>query len=553
MNNKLKTLYKHLVDNRKHELQDWHDRYVKFYDEADEIRQRINVGEPLNNESDEPFLRKLLYKRNNGIATRGQSVLSDENFNLFIGNNGFLSSLSTFIGNPQIEEFNQFQKAWNDQGTPDRPLLINRVAAACTLDVSTTVDGSKFEKVFNWLIEGGLINKPLDQIEGWFTKNQFLLSEFKKEFQEELNNGRTDQFFLSIFVWELYDRHLSNPFRLGKQIIKYGPPGTGKTYLALQQTESFFNIWKDEFAPVSEYRYEDHKVLVQFHPSYSYEDFMEGLRPILSRNGESQLILQNGIFKEFCRKAGKWEIETYKLLGKNNQEKEWEELTIEDLRNHESALTGVHWKHIFKIQDSSKRVVDAVPPFFFIIDEINRADLSRVFGELMYCLEYRGVKASVKTQYANLNNKENGLLSDESGEYKFFIPSNVYLIGTMNNIDRSVESFDFALRRRFRWEEMTPDYTLLEHHLNKHHGEWTGLADNLKSLNEAIKNQPLLGADYQIGHAYFMNLKYQTYVKIDEVRSQIWTDRIRPLLQEYLRGTGKTEDLMKDFKSAFGV
>ena len=553
MNNKLKTLYKHLVDNRKHELQDWHDRYVKFYGEVDEIRQRINAGEPLNNEGDEPFLRKLLYERDNGIATRGQSVLSDENFNLFIGKNDFLSSLSTFIENPQIEEFNQFQKAWNDQGTPDRPLLINRVAAACTLDVSTTVDGSKFEKVFNWLIEGRLINEPSEQIEGWFTKNQFLLSEFKKEFQEELNNDRTDQFFLSIFVWELYDQYLSNPFRLGKQIIKYGPPGTGKTYLALQQSESFFHIWKDEFAPASEYRYEDHKVLVQFHPSYSYEDFMEGLRPILNDNGDNQLTLQNGIFKEFCRRASKWEIETYKLFGKNNQEKEWEELTIGDLHNHENALTGPHWKHIFKIQASSTRVVDAVPPFFFIIDEINRADLSRVFGELMYCLEYRGVKRNVKTQYANLNNKENGLLSDESGEYKFFIPSNVYLIGTMNNIDRSVESFDFALRRRFRWEEITPDYTLLKHHLNKHHRKWTELADNLKSLNEAIKNEPLLGADYQIGHAYFMNLKYQTYVKIDEVRSQIWTDRIRPLLQEYLRGTGKTEDLMKAFRSAFGV
>ncbi|MFH4238343.1 AAA family ATPase, partial [Acinetobacter baumannii] len=86
-----------------------------------------------------------------------------------------------------------------------------------------------------------------------------------------------------------------------------------------------------------------------------------------------------------------------------------------------------------------------IPPFFFIIDEINRAELSRVFGELMYCLEYRGVKGSVKTQYANLNTKKTGIL--ELGQtYQFFIPTNIYLIGTMNTIDRSVESFDFALR-----------------------------------------------------------------------------------------------------------
>ena len=555
MNNKLKILYNHLVDNRIHEHQDWHDRYKKFYDEVDEIRQRINAGKPLNSESDEPFLRKLLYETYNGIASRGHSRFSGKNFNLFIGNNNFLSSLSNFIANPQIELFEQFQKAWEDQEESNNPLLINRVAAACTLDVSTTVDNWRFDKIFNWLIKDKVINEPSANLQGWFAKNQFLLSEFKKEFQKELNNGTTDDFYLSIFVWELWELYMysSNPFRLEKQIIKYGPPGTGKTYLALQQTESFFNIWKDEFAPASEYRYEDHKVLVQFHPSFSYEDFMEGLRPILNDNGDNQLTLQNGIFKEFCRKAGQWEIETYKQLSKNNEEKEWQELTIGDLRNYENALTGAHWKHIFKIQDSSKRVVDAVPPFFFIIDEINRADLSRVLGELMYCLEYRGVKASVKTQYANLNNKENGLLSDESGEYKFFIPSNVYLIGTMNNIDRSVESFDFALRRRFRWEEMTPDYTLLKHHLNQYHGEWTGLANNFKSLNEEIAKETLLGTDYQIGHAYFMNLKYQTHMSIDEVRTQIWKDRIRPLLEEYLRGTGQTEELLGTFKRAFGI
>ncbi len=553
MTNKLKTLYEHLVHNRKHELKGWHDSYKQFYNEVKEKRKRIKGGKDLS-ERDEPFLRRLLCDKENGIASRGQSVLSDEHFNSFIQNDDFLSSLNNFIAVPQITQFGQFEQAWKDQKKSYNPLLINRVAAASTLDMSTTVSSWRFEHVFSWLIEEKLINNaPVDPKGwGWFEKNQFVLSEFNREFQEELKTENTDKFYLSIFVWELY-MYLSNPFRLDKQIIKYGPPGTGKTYLALQQTESFFNIWKGEFAPASEYRYEDHKVLVQFHPSFSYEDFMEGLRPILNDNGDNQLTLQNGIFKEFCRKAGQWEIETYKQLSKNNEEKEWQELTIGDLRNYENALTGAHWNHIFEIQDPSKRVVDAVPPFFFIIDEINRADLSRVFGELMYCLEYRGVKASVKTQYANLNNEENGLLSDESGECKFFIPSNVYLIGTMNNIDRSVESFDFALRRRFRWEEMTPDYTLLKYHLNQYHGEWTGLADDLTSLNEEIAKETLLGTDYQIGHAYFMNLKYQTHMSIDEVRTQIWKDRIRPLLEEYLRGTGQTEELLGTFKRAFGI
>ena len=280
---------------------------------------------------------------------------------------------------------------------------------------------------------------------------------------------------------------------------------------------------------------------------------MEGLRPILDHNGEAQLTLQNGVFKEFCRRAGKWEIDVYNL----GVDMRWEEITIGDLVQYKDKLTAPHWEHILKFQDSSEHVAEAVPPFFFIIDEINRAELSRVFGELMYCLEYRGVKGCIKTQYANLNDSETGMFGDEDEGYKFFIPSNVYLIGTMNTIDRSVESFDLALRRRFRWEEITPDCELLKYHLNEHHKEWVELADNLKNLNEQIANQALLGADYQIGHAYLMNLKYPTSLSISEVRKQIWDDHIYPLLQEYLRGTGRDKkeelELIETFGKAFGV
>lgn len=435
-----------------------------------------------------------------------------------------------------------------NQGKSNNPVLVNRVAAACTLEVSTTVDSGKFNQVFSWLIREGIIPVyPAEENQSWFAKNIFLLKSIKSEFDSELREGKTDEFYLSQFVWVLYE-NLSNPFSLKKQIVKYGAPGTGKTYQARLQTSLLFDIWKEEFAPYSRLTHASQIELVQFHPSFSYEDFMEGLRPVLDNDGNSQLTLQNGVFKEFCRSAGKWEIDVYGL----GLTQKWESLTIKELLPFREKLSGEHWQDIFEISDISKLVSEAVPPFFFIIDEVNRAELSRVFGELMYCLEYRGTRGCVKTQYSNLNNEHTGMLKDAQG-YLFFIPTNIYLIGTMNTIDRSVESFDFALRRRFRWEEVVPDMALLKYHLNQFCKAWLPLVDNLERLNELIVKEPLLGNDYQIGHAYLMDLKYATSLTVSEVRERVWDDCIRPLLQEYLRGTGKETELISSFGKAFGV
>ena len=547
MKSRLKNLYKYLIENRKHEVKEWHDAYHEFYDKVGQIRERIKAGDGLA-EGDEDFLKQLLYDKSNGIASRGQSVLSYDNFQLFIKDKGFLSSLDQFILTPKKEAFKKFEDAWAAQGKSNNPVLINRVAAACTLDVSTTVDSGKFNQVFSWLIREGIIpSYPEKEEQDWFSKNLFLLEIIKNEFGDELKDKKTDEFYLSQFVWLLYE-NLFNPFSLKKQIVKYGAPGTGKTYQARQQTSLLFDIWKEEFAPKSSLTHGSQIELVQFHPSYSYEDFIEGLRPVLDEDGAAQLTLQNGIFKEFCRNAGKWEVDV-SVLG---IDKKWGSLTIKELHPHKDKLKGDHWKYIFDITDTSKLLSDAVPPFFFIIDEINRAELSRVFGELMYCLEYRGVEGSVKTQYANLNNEQTGMFQTAQG-YQFFIPTNIYLIGTMNTIDRSVESFDFALRRRFRWEEVTPDMGLLKYHLNSFCKTWAPLADNLERLNKQIADEPLLGHDYQIGHAYLMNLRYATNLTVSEVRDRVWDDSILPLLQEYLRGTGKEAELIGSFGKAFGV
>ena len=547
MKSRLKNLYKYLIENRKHEVKGWHDAYSEFYGQVGQIRERIKSGEGLS-QTDEAFLKQLLYEKSNGIASRGQSVLSNENFQAFVKNKDFISALEQFILTPNKENFRKFDDAWSAQGKSNNPVLVNRVAAACTLEVSTTVDSGKFNQVFSWLIREGIIPAyPTEEDQDWYSKNIFLLMIIKDKFSDELRDNKTDEFYLSQFVWVLYE-NLSNPFSLKKQIVKYGAPGTGKTYQARQQTSLLFDIWKEEFAPNSALTHASQIELVQFHPSFSYEDFMEGLRPVLDGNGTAQLTLQNGVFKEFCRNAGQWEIDVCGL----GLDRDWELITIDELRPHREKLSGDHWQYIFEISDSSKLVSDAVPPFFFIIDEVNRAELSRVFGELMYCLEYRGIKGSVKTQYANLNNEGTGMLQTDQG-YLFFIPTNIYLIGTMNTIDRSVESFDFALRRRFRWEEVTPDTGLLRYHLNQFCKTWVPLADNLERLNTQIAKEPLLGHDYQIGHAYLMNLKYAISLTVAEVRERVWDDCIRPLLQEYLRGTGKEDELIGSFGKAFGV
>lgn len=169
----------------------------------------------------------------------------------------------------------------------------------------------------------------------------------------------------------------------------------------------------------------------------------------------------------------------------------------------------------------------------------------------MYCLEYRGVEGCIKTQYAHLNNKEVGMIK-KGGSYQFFIPTNVYLIGTMNTIDRSVESFDFALRRRFKWEEVSPNINLLRYHLSIHYKQWEDLANSLERLNDAITKEKLLGSDFQIGHAYLWNLPYSKDLELSKLRKNIWEDKIYPLLQEYIRGTGR-EDLLKLFANKFGV
>ena len=176
--------------------------------------------------------------------------------------------------------------------------------------------------------------------------------------------------------------------------------------------------------------------------------------------------------------------------------------------------------------------------FVFIIDEINRGELSKIFGELFFSIDpgYRGLKGRVKTQYQNL--------IDEDDEFAggFFIPENVYILATMNDIDRSVESMDFAMRRRFSWTEISPaDRTEMLDSLGAYR---KAAEERMSRINAVISDTDGLGPAFQIGPAYFLKLK-------DGDFGRLWEMNIEPLLKEYLRGFRDAQKKLDAFSEAY--
>lgn len=560
----LQVLYKQLIIDRPHAIDGWLEEYKEFTNDVAVVRAALQrglhladpqayAGTGFEREANQfkAFAEQLIYARYNGVSSRGQSVLARSDFDQFIANNLFVEAIEALIREPSPATFQVFRERWLGFEKGSRPVLLNRTLAACTTDVSTTADEGKFETVYQWLLSKKLIAAPDQPAEDWYAKNLHLVAQLRERLADDAVPETKEVQKINIFVWELYT-YMANPFSLKKQVVRYGPPGTGKTYEALLQAQLQFDLWRAEFDPDSALNPDGHIQKVQFHPSYGYEDFMEGLRPDIV-DGQSRLRLQNGIFKELCRRAARWELDVLRVCPEFEKDftKVWAVLTIGELLPHKAKL-GEHWEVLLK-QNGNQNVADAVPPYFLIIDEMNRAELSRVLGELMFCLEYRGIKGAVQTQYARLNDAVTGMVEKDGG-FLFFVPHNVYVIGTMNTIDRSVESFDFALRRRFRWEPVLPQMEVLRHHLlqTKPRG-WLELAHNLECLNEAISQETLLGPDFQIGHTYLMELNYPRELGHPQVRSKVWEDFIAPLLEEYLRGTGKAAELNESFKHAFGI
>ena len=186
----------------------------------------------------------------------------------------------------------------------------------------------------------------------------------------------------------------------------------------------------------------------------------------------------------------------------------------------------------------AKAKQEELKKYIFIIDEINRGEISKIFGELFFAIDpgYRGKAGEISTQYSNLHSDP-----DE----KFYIPENVYIIGTMNDIDRSVDSFDFAMRRRFRFVELRADERLeMLASLENEELEAEAIR-RMAALNKAIAEVEDLNENYQIGASYFLKLKTLDF-------DQLWTDYLQPLLQEYIQGMYDEEGIMNRFARAYG-
>ena len=342
-----------------------------------------------------------------------------------------------------------------------------------------------------------------DFVTKWQEFSDKLIEILPEEEREKPNFIRDFSKFLSIILLiEQDSRSVLELLCSGNHaIVLYGPPGTGKTFLAKDIASQLLGIDKEA---MSEYQFIDNESvkpagawqIVQFHPGYSYEDFIGGIMPRLD-DGSLSYPLKEGAFKKLC--------------------------------------------------DSARQHPDA--KFVMIIDEINRADLSAVFGELMYGIEYRDELIEIP----NFNEK-------------FCIPSNVYIIGTMNSIDKSLVTFDIALRRRFGFHRMMPALNVLPKILENNGVEENNLAEfvkRCKKLNNLLCRDDQLGLnpDYQIGQAYFGKIKdfipkskdEEHPVKIDTYAlERLWIYHILPLLEEYLGNrandmSDRLENIKKDF------
>lgn len=479
--------------------------------------------------------------------------------------------------------------------------------------VYNCVDGRQFV-YYSWNVFSTLIfvqeclkrfGEPGDQFV--MTYREKHEQETKAAKKEEADQEELDQQFKG------YQNPYSSMLIQSKNLIFRGAPGTGKSFLAKEiAADIISNGYFDDYTLLTDEQKKQVE-FVQFHPSYDYSDFVEGLRPKLNDDGTMGFELKDGVFKRFIARARKNYEDSQKSKETIEKEVSVQESmmeffsgikfgvdTFETINGNEFTITSVddsrinifipgnaavnklslnmddirkmleseikftkikditayfgktfalqaysYYYSLYKAIKKKKSTVikaqakqEELKKYIFIIDEINRGEISKIFGELFFAIDpgYRGRAGEISTQYANLHADPND---------KFFIPDNVYIIGTMNDIDRSVDSFDFAMRRRFRFVELKADEQVeMLSSLENEELEAEAIS-RMAALNREIASVEDLNENYQIGAAYFLKLKTLTF-------EQLWTDYLQPLLQEYIQGMYDEGTIMNRFAKAYG-
>lgn len=498
----------------------------------------------------------------------------------------------------------------------DRRSATNRLVASLQPELLCTVvqEGHLWDLYHN-MQEFGC---RLPEYEGgnWFRNSHAILQFFKKHVpHKDIYDIITLPWQVKVYfnenknLMQQKQETMDSYIRLLKEnrnVIFNGAPGTGKTYLARQLAARMIygSDVPDNFE--DDDCFKQHCAFVQFHPSYDYTDFVEGLRPTApDKNGNIGFERKDGVFKKFCAgaiyrtcaggttfgvlyesivndiKSGK--ITEYynngksyplrvndkgrieyrdtdrspRALKEDNIRLMFEKFVAENKYDLSSLGRHDYWEMISSLTEGRTSTVDYVEygwilqnlldrakrrmgmpdtkpeVFVFIIDEINRGEISKIFGELFFSIDpgYRGRRGKVCTQYQNM-------IADDGDPFKdgFYVPENVYIIGTMNDIDRSVESMDFAMRRRFAFHEITAEESAANMNLD----------DNAKMcmmrLNEAISATDGLDSSYHVGASYFVNVKDY---------GALWKLKLKGLLKEYLRGMADAEECLRKLEHAY--
>ena len=377
---------------------------------------------------------------------------------------------------------------------------------------------------------------------------------------------------------KLFSKKETQGFKMQKNIslnqILYGPPGTGKTYntvirsVAIVEGKEVSEVAKENYEDVynrfRNYRNDEQIDFITFHQSYSYEEFVEGIKPDEPEGDDAGISYscQPGIFKDICTRAGTRGNfdECYKRFTNDISEKEKYilktptnkdfavsvrqngslkfytgkdqnkagSLTKEKLRNASAGIWPDYYKGYYQgVIDELKskyglKQGESEKQYVLIIDEINRGNISKIFGELITLIE----EDKRERLYAQLPYSKD----------QFTVPHNLSIVGTMNTADRSIAAIDIALRRRFKFVEMMPNSDLVK--------DVTIEGINLKQLMDDLNRRisVLIDRDHQIGHAYFMHINTLGELK------DAWFNKILPLLNEYFYGDwNKLKFIVKTF------